>query len=83
MEGLFPIVRRKRVPLVATDTPPAVVGNVEPVQAVAVEPLVETVEAQGTQAKTPAPLSQPGLPEPAPASPSPSARKERRAQHPA
>ena len=80
MEGLFPIVRRKRVPLVVEDMPPVMIGNVEPVQAVAVEPLVETVEAQGTQAETPAPLSQPELPEPAPVSPSPSARKERRAK---
>ena len=37
MEGLFPIVRRKRVPLVVEDTPPAVIGNVEPAQAVAAE----------------------------------------------
>ena len=38
MEGLFPIVRRKRVPLVVEDTPPVMIGNVEPVQAVAVAP---------------------------------------------
>ena len=85
MEGLFPIVRRKRVPLVVEDTPPVMVGNVEPVTAVAVEPaavvpLVEKVEAEGTQAETPAPLLLPESPEPALVSPSPSARKERRAK---
>jgi hypothetical protein len=34
MQGLYPIVRRKRVPLVATDAPPVMVGNVEPVPVV-------------------------------------------------
>ena len=68
MAGLFPIVRRKRVPLVATDTPPAVVGNAEPVPMVAVEPSAV------------APLMSA---EPQSAEPVPPGRKERRAQRPA
>lgn len=35
MQGLYPIIRRKRVPLVVADAPPVVVGNVEPVPVVA------------------------------------------------
>jgi hypothetical protein len=40
---LLPIIRRVRRPLVAADTPPVVVGNVEPVLVEAV-PAVEPVE---------------------------------------
>ena len=54
MEGLFPIIQRKRVPLVVADTPPIMVGNVEPVTPVAVEPsavvpLIETVASEPTE----------------------------------
>ena len=35
--GLYPIIRRVRRPLVVADAPPAVVENVEPVQPVAVK----------------------------------------------
>ena len=38
MQSLFPIIRRVRRPLLVLDTPPVVVGNVEPVDAVAVKP---------------------------------------------
>jgi hypothetical protein len=40
MEKLFPIIRRKRRPLVLADVPPAVAA---PVQPVAAKPLVESV----------------------------------------
>ena len=59
MQGLFPIIRRKRVPLVVTDSPPVLVGNVEPVPAVAAEPppVVPLVEpALPDETPTPAPL---------------------------
>ena len=36
MNELFPIIRRKRRPLILEDAPPVVVGNVEPVKADAV-----------------------------------------------
>jgi hypothetical protein len=57
MNGLFPIIRRKRRPLVV-DVPPAVVA---PVQPVASKPLVESVPvlADGHQ---PAPESVPDGP---------------------
>ena len=42
MDGLLPIIRRKRRPLVGVDAPPVVVGNVAPVPAVETLP-VETV----------------------------------------
>ena len=53
MEGLFPIVRRKRVPLVVAATPPVMVGNVEPVTAIAVEPaaVVPMVSAEPQNAE--------------------------------
>ncbi len=35
MQDLYPIIRRKRRPLVAVDAPPVVVGSVEPVNVVA------------------------------------------------
>jgi hypothetical protein len=35
MQTLYPIIRRVRRPLLVTDAPPVVVGNVEPVEAVA------------------------------------------------
>jgi len=33
MQGLLPIIRRQRRPLVVVDAPPVVVANVEPVNA--------------------------------------------------
>ena len=39
MQGLYPIIRRKRRPLLPVDGPPTVVGSVEPVNA-------ETVRAK-------------------------------------
>jgi len=38
MQTLYPIIRRVRRPLVVTDAPPVVVGNVEPVQPIAARP---------------------------------------------
>jgi len=40
MDGLFPIIRRKRRPLIEADVPPVAAG---PVQPVAANPLVESV----------------------------------------
>ena len=37
MTGLYPIIRRKRVPLIVQGTPAAPAGNVEPVVAQAVK----------------------------------------------
>jgi hypothetical protein len=37
MDHLYPIIRRKRVPLIVQDTPAAPAGNVEPVVAQAVK----------------------------------------------
>ena len=34
MNGLFPIIRRKRTPLTVADAPPVVASNVEPVPVV-------------------------------------------------
>ena len=45
MQSLFPIIRRVRRPLLVLDTPPVVVGNVEPVDAVAVR-LAEVVTSE-------------------------------------
>ena len=54
MDGLFPIIRRQRRPLVAADAPPVVVGNIAPEQTVATKP-VESVlteeKPQTTDAK--------------------------------
>jgi hypothetical protein len=41
MQTLYPIIRRKRRPLLVEDSPPVVVGNVEPVKAVATTPSAE------------------------------------------
>jgi hypothetical protein len=41
MQTLYPIIHRKRRPLVVADAPPVVVGNVEPVKAVAKTPSAE------------------------------------------
>ena len=38
MNELYPIIRRKRRPLIVADAPLVVVGNVEPLQAVAAKP---------------------------------------------
>lgn len=35
MQGLYPIIRRKRRPLLVDDAPPVKAGSVEPVQATA------------------------------------------------
>lgn len=46
MNTLYPIIRRKRRPLVVADKPPVVAGNVEPVQPIATTP-AESVQADG------------------------------------
>ena len=54
MDGLFPIIRRQRRPLVVADAPPVVVGNVVPVQPVAtkpVEPALTEEQPQPSDAK--------------------------------
>ena len=38
MNLLFPIIRRKRQPLIVAESPPAVVGTIEPVMAIASAP---------------------------------------------
>jgi hypothetical protein len=43
MDKLFPIIRRKRRPLVVQDVPP-IPTKIEPVQSVAAVPLVEPAE---------------------------------------
>jgi hypothetical protein len=43
MNGLFPIIRRKRRPLIVEDVPP-IPTNTKPVQSVAAKPLVEPVK---------------------------------------
>jgi len=43
MDGLLPIIRRKRRPLVVADAPPVVVGNVATAQAVATKPVEPVV----------------------------------------
>ena len=42
MNTLYPIIRRKRRPLIVADKPPVVAGSVEPVQVVAAKP-AETI----------------------------------------
>ena len=49
MTNLYPIIRRKRRPLILSDAPPVVVGNVEPGDAVASKP-VEPVVTDKPQA---------------------------------
>ena len=49
MTNLYPIIRRKRRPLIVADKPPGVVGNVEPVNAAATKP-VEPVLTDKPQA---------------------------------
>jgi hypothetical protein len=54
MNTLYPIIRRKRRPLIVADKPPVVAGNVEPVIAVAtkpVEPVVAENETKASDAK--------------------------------
>jgi len=51
MNDLFPIVRRKRRPLLEADASPAVVGNVEPPKVEAAE-LDRTDATDGTHGKT-------------------------------
>ena len=46
MNGLYPIIRRRRVPLMVRDAPPAVAANVEPVR---VEAQATDNEAQTTE----------------------------------
>jgi len=50
MQTLYPIIRRKRRPLLVVDAPPVVVGNVEPVQAVATKPIETVVISDKAQA---------------------------------
>ena len=56
MTGLYPIIRRKRVPLIVQDTPAAPAGNVEPV-------VVEAVKSEPT-APLPEAAVTPAVPEP-------------------
>jgi hypothetical protein len=49
-QGLFPIIRRVRRPLVLNDKPVAVVGNVEPVQ-------VEAQAEEPVKAEKPTPAN--------------------------
>ena len=49
MTNLYPIIRRKRRPLIVADKPPVVVGNVESVNGVATKP-VEPVVTDKPQA---------------------------------
>jgi hypothetical protein len=50
MNGLLPIIRRKRRPLVVADAPPVVAGNVEPVEAKATDPVETIVVAEKQKA---------------------------------
>lgn len=55
MNGLLPIIRRKRRPLLLEEAVPVVVGNVAPVPAEAtkpVEPVVIKSAAKASDAKT-------------------------------
>jgi hypothetical protein len=49
MNQLLPIIRRVRRPLLVADVPPAVVGNVEPVQANAEMLKVQSEPQEGTE----------------------------------
>jgi len=51
MDGLLPIIRRQRRPLVVADAPPVVVGNVVPVATKPVETVATEVEPQANDAK--------------------------------
>lgn len=59
MQDLYPIIRRQRRPLVMSDAPPVVVGNVEPVNAVA-SPARTATEAEPVEdaCTPPAPLKE-------------------------
>ena len=46
VNGLYPIIRRKRRPLIVADAPPTVVADVEPVQTNAERGTVNAEEAQ-------------------------------------
>ena len=50
MQGLYPIIRRKRVPLLPVDVPPAAAANVESVNAEAVRAKA-AMEAKAAQHK--------------------------------
>ena len=52
MQTLYPIIRRARRPLLVADTPPVVVGNVEPVK----------VDAMVTEFQPPATSPEPAVP---------------------
>ncbi len=85
MQGLYPIVRRKRVPLVVAEGErrKAEAPQAAPVAAVeppAVLPPVEGVEAERTPAGTPAPLPRAEAAELGFVPPTPAGGKERRAQ---
>ena len=49
MNELYPIIRRKRRPLIVEDAPPVVLGNVEPVK---VEATVSREGNEGGEGKT-------------------------------
>ena len=54
MDGLLPIIRRKRRPLLVVDAPPVVVGNVGTVQAgvtLPVQTVATEIEPQTSDAK--------------------------------
>jgi len=53
MQGLYPIIRRKRRPLILDDVPPVVLGNVEPVQPQATGESREGREGETSDAKVP------------------------------
>ncbi len=59
MQELYPIIRRKRRPLIVADAPPIVVGNVEPVKAEAGHAEIATEAKHVEDACTPpAPLEE-------------------------
>lgn len=59
MQGLYPIIRRQRRPLIVLDVPPVVVGNVEPVNAEAGHAEIATEAKHVEDACTPpAPLKE-------------------------
>ena len=57
MQGLYPIIRRKRVPLLPVDVPPAAAANVESVNAEAVRAKA-AMEAKGVEGASTPPLPQ-------------------------
>ena len=56
MDGLFPIIRRKRRPLIEADPTRVVVGNAAPVQAVAAKPVEPAAAKAVTKASDAKPV---------------------------